>query len=203
MNLTGALLVGNRTFGGDDPYKGTEHEGEPYGGGWDGPQFVLTHHPRPSGGGVTFVFDLRDAVERAKAAVGDMYVGVLGADVARQCVEEGLLDEVFVSVAPLLLGDGVRLFDHPGGTNIRLEPIRVTEVPSATNLHYRVVRCASRGFGRDQPLASVVSLSIATIWSPAVALRPSARGPVIVATADPRSRGGGRPCPHSLVQEHI
>ena len=140
MNLTGALLVGNRTFGGDDPYKGTEHEGEPYGGGWDGPQFVLTHHPRPSGGGVTFVFDLRDAVERAKAAVGDKYVGVLGADVARQCVEEGLLDEVFVSVAPLMLGDGVRLFDHPGGTNIRLEPIRVTEVPSATNLHYRVVR---------------------------------------------------------------
>lgn len=140
MNLTGALLVGNRTFGGDDPYKGTEHEGEPYGGGWDGPQFVLTHHPRPSGGGVTFVFDLTEAVERAKAAVGDKYVGVLGADVARQCVEAGLLDEVFVSVAPLMLGDGVRLFDHPGGTNIRLEPIQVTEVPSATNLHFRVVR---------------------------------------------------------------
>jgi dihydrofolate reductase len=140
MNMTGALLVGNHTFGGDDPYKGTEHEGEPYGGGWDGPQFVLTHHPRRSGGGVTFVSDLKDAVEQAKAAVGDKYVGVLGADVARQCVEEGLLDEVFVSLAPLMLGDGIRLFDHPGGTNIRLEPIQVTEVPSATNLHFRVVR---------------------------------------------------------------
>jgi dihydrofolate reductase len=101
---------------------------------------VLTHHPRPSGGGITFVTDLKDAVEQAKAAVGDKYVGVLGAEVARQCIEEDLLDEVFVSVAPLLLGDGVRLFDHPGGTNIRLEPIQVTEVPTVTSLHFRVIR---------------------------------------------------------------
>jgi riboflavin biosynthesis pyrimidine reductase len=40
----GALLVGNRTFRGDDPHKGTPKEGKPFGGGWDGPQFVLTHH---------------------------------------------------------------------------------------------------------------------------------------------------------------
>jgi dihydrofolate reductase len=140
MHLTGVLLVGNRTFGGDDPYKGTEHEGEPYGGGWSGPQFVVTHHPRPSGGGVEFVTDLVDAVEQAKAAAGDKYVGVLGAEVARQCLEKGLLDEVFVSIAPLMLGDGVRLFDHPGGTNVRLECLRVSEAPSATTLHFRVVR---------------------------------------------------------------
>jgi hypothetical protein len=45
ITRTGAILVGNRTFGGDDPYKGREGEGEAFGGGWDGPQFVLTHRP--------------------------------------------------------------------------------------------------------------------------------------------------------------
>jgi dihydrofolate reductase len=141
MDETGALLVGKRTFGGDDPYKGTEHEGEPYGGGWDGPQFVLTHHiPDYSVPGVTFVGDLDTAVAAAKAAVGDKYVGVLGAEVARQCLEAGVLDEICVSIAPVLLGDGVRLFDHPGGTNVKLERVSVTEVPSATNLLLRVVR---------------------------------------------------------------
>jgi dihydrofolate reductase len=141
MDKTGALLVGNRTFGGDDPYKGTEHQGEPYGGGWDGPQFVLTHHiPDHSVPGVTFVGDLDSAVAAAKAVVSDKYVGVLGAEVARQCLEAGVLDEIFVSVAPVLLGDGVRLFDHPGGTNIKLERISLTHTPQATNLWLRVAK---------------------------------------------------------------
>ncbi|MDN3354713.1 dihydrofolate reductase family protein [Actinomadura sp. DC4] len=141
MEQTGALLVGNNTFGGDDPYKGTEHQGEPYGGGWDGPQFVVTHHvPADQGPGVTFLDDLGAAISAAKAAVGDKYVGVLGASIARQCLEAGELDEIFVSVAPVLLGDGIRLFDHPGGRNVRLETMRVAEVPSATNIQLRVVR---------------------------------------------------------------
>jgi dihydrofolate reductase len=137
----GALLVGNRTFGGDDPYKGTEKEGEPFGGGWSGPQFVLTHHapdtPVPD---VTFVGDLERGVTAAKQAAGDKYVNVLGASVAKQCLEAGLLDEVLVIVAPVLLGDGTRLFDHPGGTNVKLERIRLTDTPKATNLWFRVVK---------------------------------------------------------------
>jgi hypothetical protein len=44
IDKIGTLLVGNRTFRGDDPYKGTAKEGKPYDGGWTGPQFVLTHH---------------------------------------------------------------------------------------------------------------------------------------------------------------
>src|ERR1700704_2509701 len=60
----GALLVGNRTFRGDDPYKGVEErEGKPFGGGWTGPQFVLTHHtPDTAVPGVTFVNDLETGV---------------------------------------------------------------------------------------------------------------------------------------------
>ncbi|MFI6521913.1 dihydrofolate reductase family protein [Spirillospora sp. NPDC050679] len=119
----GALLVGNRTYGGDDPNRGTEKEGA-FGGRYRGPVIVLTHRP-PAGpvGGATFAGDLRKAVAEAKAAAGDRYVNVLGADVARQCVEAGLLDEVLVFVAPVLLGDGVRLFDRPGGARVRLEPV--------------------------------------------------------------------------------
>jgi dihydrofolate reductase len=137
----GALLVGNRTFGGDDPYKGVEaKEGKPFGGGWDGPQFVLSHHSRASTPGITFMADLGSAVVAAKAAAGDRYVNILGADVARQCLEAGELDEVLVLIAPVLLGDGVRLFDQPGGTNVRLERLSLTEAPGATNLWFRVVR---------------------------------------------------------------
>lgn len=137
----GAVLVGNRTFRGDDPHRGTEKGGKVFGGGWSGPQFVLTHRPPDAPvPGVTFVGDLRSAVAAAGAAAGDGYVNIIGADVARQCLAAGILDEVLAIVAPVLLGDGVRLFDHPGGTNVRLERVGVSEAPSATNLHYRVVR---------------------------------------------------------------
>lgn len=136
----GALLVGNRTFGGDDPNRGTEQEGA-FGGTWSGPQFVLTHRP-PSTAvpGVTFVDNLPAALAGARAAAGDRYVDVLGADVARQCLEIGGLDEILVFVAPVLLGDGTRLFEHPGGSEVALEPMRVTELPNATMLWMRVLR---------------------------------------------------------------
>jgi hypothetical protein len=84
-----ALLVGNRTFRGDDPHKGTSVEGEPFGGGWTGPQFVLTHHPPAEQvPGVTFVGDLDEAVAAAKAAAGHGYLnrprGRCGATVPRR-----------------------------------------------------------------------------------------------------------------------
>jgi dihydrofolate reductase len=136
----GALLVGNRTFRGDDPHKGdADREGKPFGGGWDGPQFVVTHSPGVAVPGVTFVGDIAEGVAAAKSAAGDKYVNVLGAGVAQQCLDAGLLDEIFVSVAPVLLGDGVRLFDRPGGANVNLERIEVTTAPGATNLWFRVV----------------------------------------------------------------
>lgn len=136
----GALLIGNRTFHGDDPNKGTEKEG-PFGGSWKGPQFVLTHHaPQTPTPGITFLDDLDAAVAAAKDAADGRYVNILGADVARQCLAAGQLDEIVVVIAPVLLGDGTRLFDHPGGTKVRLELIRQDEVPNATNLWYRVDR---------------------------------------------------------------
>jgi dihydrofolate reductase len=136
----GSLLIGNRTFRGDDPNRGTPNEG-PFGGAWTGPQFVLTHRPPAEPvPGITFVDDLDSAVSTAKAAAGGKYVNVLGASTARQCLEAGMLDEILVFVAPVLLGDGVRLFDRPGGTKVRLEPLATGQGPQSSHLWMRVAR---------------------------------------------------------------
>jgi dihydrofolate reductase len=141
VSRIGALLVGRRTFRGDDPHRGTEKEGKPFGGGWEGPQFVLTHHaPDAPVPGVTFVGDLGSGLAAAKAAAGDRYVNVLGASTARQCLDAGALDEILVFIAPVMLGDGVRLLDRPGQPKVRLERLRVSEAPLATGLWFRVVR---------------------------------------------------------------
>jgi dihydrofolate reductase len=132
----GALLMGERTY-----QLAKTEEGKPYGGAWTGPQFVLTHHPpKDAPAGFTFLSgDVEEAAATAKAAAGDKYVVVLGATTARWCLSAGVLDEVLVHVAPVMLGDGVRLFDHPGGTNVKLERISLTESPQVTNLWFRVV----------------------------------------------------------------
>jgi dihydrofolate reductase len=137
----GALLVGGRTFRGDDPHRGTEKEGEAFGGGWSGPQFVLTRTPPATPvPGVTFLDDLDRAVAAARDAAGERYVNILGAGLARACLHAGVLDEILAFVAPVMLGDGVRLFDEPGGTNIPLERISVTHGPRSTHLWFRVDR---------------------------------------------------------------
>jgi len=123
MAGTGAILCGARTFGGDDPHAGTDQEGA-YGGTWTGTTVVLTHHPvDPPPADVEYSDDLHAAVARARELAGDRTAAVVGADVARQCLADGLLDEVLVVVCPILLGDGVRLFDWPGGRKVRLDVI--------------------------------------------------------------------------------
>ena len=136
MTQVGAILAGNRTATGDDPNKGTDAEGA-FGGTYHGPMYVLTHNPPAEPmPGVTYVIDLADGLAQARKAAGDKYVNLLGADVARQCLEAGELDEILMFVLPVLLGDGVPMFRHPGGTNILLESI-----PDRGTPHwYRVVK---------------------------------------------------------------
>jgi dihydrofolate reductase len=132
----GSLLVGRRTFDGDDPHKGDEGEGKAFGGGWEGPQYVVTHRPPETKiPDITFVDDFDSALSQAKDAAGDKYVNVLGASLGKQCLEAGQLDEIFVCIAPVLLGDGVPFFR---GRNVKLERISQTEVPLATNLWFKV-----------------------------------------------------------------
>jgi dihydrofolate reductase len=135
----GALLIGARTFGGDDPNAGTDKEGA-FGGTWSGPSFLVTHHPpADAADDVQVVPDVASGLSAARSAAGDGYVNVLGADVARQCLELGQLDEVLALVAPVLLGDGTRLFAHPGGRQVRLERLSVETVPQATMIWMRVL----------------------------------------------------------------
>ncbi|MEO3802199.1 dihydrofolate reductase family protein [Nonomuraea sp. B1E8] len=137
----GALLMGRLSY---DLAEGDGGWGD---GGPAGPApcFVLTHNP-PAPETVrapsvfTFVTDgVHSAVERAKAVAGDKVVAVHGASVAQQCLAAGLMDEIQIHLAPVLLGGGTRLFEHLGG-RFQLEHVAVIDSPNATHLRYRVVR---------------------------------------------------------------
>jgi dihydrofolate reductase len=104
------------------------------------PVFILTHHAREpeTKGGTTFTFvtdGIESALEQARAAAGDRDVLVAGgADVAQQYLAAGLLDELDIHIAPVLLGDGVRLFDGTGV--VPLECLSASGSPVVTHLRY-------------------------------------------------------------------
>lgn len=133
----GAILCGRHTYdvGQRDVGKGS---GAAFEGAWSGPEFVLTTRPpEPPAGTRTFLSgDIHAAVATARAAAGDGDLLVLGADVALQCVEAGLVDELLVHVAPLLLGDGTRLYGGPGRDRVDLELVEA----AGTVLRYHVLR---------------------------------------------------------------
>jgi dihydrofolate reductase len=111
------------------------------------PVFVLTNHAREPWvrqGGTTFTFvteGIESALERAREAAGDKDVRISGgANVIQQYLSAGLVDEVFIHLAPVLLGDGVRLFERIGAEQVELECTRVIDSPRVTHLRYRVVR---------------------------------------------------------------
>ena len=109
------------------------------------PAFIITHHiPQEwvyEGSPFTFVTDgVESAIRRAKEAAGDKDVVVCTASILQQCLNAGLMDEIHLDVAPLLLGNGVRLFDHLDIDPITLKRIRVVEAPGVTHLAFRVVK---------------------------------------------------------------
>ena len=132
----GAVLTGRRTFEVADGWGGNH--------AW-GPAFVLTHDipagwPRPDST-VHFVTDgIESAVKQAKAAAGDRSVGVHGADTIQQLLNAGLLDEMNIDVSAVLLGSGVRLFDHLANTPAVLGNPSVVAGVGVTHLRYPVHR---------------------------------------------------------------
>jgi dihydrofolate reductase len=136
---TGAIVLGRGAFGTGDDAEGWDDT--PY----DVPHFVVTHRPPPArpGRAVEFVFvteGVERAVARAREAAGDRYATVGGgADIARQCLAAGLVDELQLHVVPLLLGSGIPLFDG-SSTRLRLTKLRVVDAPNVTHLRYRVDR---------------------------------------------------------------
>jgi dihydrofolate reductase len=109
---------------------------------WRLPFFIVTHRPEeePPGGAFTFVAGVPEAIERAKEAAGGKDVHVMGgADVIRQGLDAGLVDELTIIVAPVVLGGGKRLFD--GFTrSVDLEHLGVRQSPHATFIDYRIKR---------------------------------------------------------------
>jgi dihydrofolate reductase len=134
MRASGAIISGRRTFDIAEGWKG----GHPI----DVPIFVVTHEPPTSGEWSPRVSFVTDGVERAldlaQEAAGDGVIGISGASVAQQLLRMQKLDEIQVSVTPVLLGGGVRLFDHFDGP-IGLEQTRVVPSDGVTHLRYRVI----------------------------------------------------------------
>ena len=145
----GAVIMGKNMFG---PGQGAPSDDGSWQGWWgDDPPFhqqvfVLTHTKREplqlSDTTFTFVNDgPESALEQARAAAGDDEVQIAGgASAIQQYLRAGQLDELFLHVAPVLLGGGVRLFDNLDGTDPKLEPVEVIESPVVTHLRYRVSR---------------------------------------------------------------
>ncbi len=134
LPTSGANIWGRRTFDITD--------------GWSGhpptrPCFIVTHHvpEKWAGKDSPFVFvtdGVESAVRKAKQAAGDKNVSISTASIMQQALKAGLLDEIWISVVPLLLGGGVRLFGNLDTRPIQLERLRVVEAPGVTHLGFRV-----------------------------------------------------------------
>jgi dihydrofolate reductase len=142
MNGTGAILAGRNSYEvGEDSER--PETSEPYGGRWQGPEFVLTHEPPADPSNPRLIFlsgDVREAVEIALAAADGRNLEVFGANVNRQCVEAGLVDELIVHLVPILLGDGVRLYGEPAADPARLELVETDRSGQLASLRYRFRR---------------------------------------------------------------
>ena len=134
---TGAMLVGRRTWEVGDRMEAEEPGSNDY--PFSGPMFLLSHRPLdPPDPEVTILSgDIGEAVATALGAAGGKDLEVLGADVATQCLQRGLVDEVLVYVLPVLLGDGVR-FSTSGLGRIDLEPFSNEQSGAVTMLRFRV-----------------------------------------------------------------
>ncbi len=133
----GAIVYGRRTFDVSQAWGGNPPLGVPC--------IIMTHKPPQewikAGSPFTFVTDgVESAIRQAKAIAGDKDVAVGSATTMQQCIKAGLLDEIHIDLAPVLLGDGVRLFEHLKTEPIELEITRVIEGTGVTHLIYRIAR---------------------------------------------------------------
>jgi dihydrofolate reductase len=138
FKTSGAIIVGKRMYDnaegwGDNP---------PF----NMPVFVLTHDARDpeTRGKTTFTFvtdGIASAFEQARAAAGDKNVGIGGgANTIQQFINAGLVDELQIHIAPILLGDGIRLFDQIDTKDFELEKTRVVDSPRVTHLRFRFLK---------------------------------------------------------------
>jgi dihydrofolate reductase len=134
MARGGAIIGGRNTYEAAGAWGGQNPFGVPF--------FVVTHRPEdaPANAGFTFVNGLEEAIDQARRAAGDKDVLVMGgADLIRQALRSGHVEELTISIAPVVLGGGKRLFDDFDET-LNLEHVSLLQSPFATHLTYRIVR---------------------------------------------------------------
>jgi dihydrofolate reductase len=137
MSRLGAVVGGRWT------YEAADHWGDE--NPWGLPFFIVTHRPEeePEGGAFTFVSGVEAAVDQAKSAAGDKDVHIMGgAQIIRQALEAGIVDELTIIIAPVVLGGGKRLFEG-FTTSLELEHLGVRQSPFATFVDYRVKGAAT------------------------------------------------------------
>jgi dihydrofolate reductase len=137
IQTIGAAITGRRNFEvahawGGKPPLGVHH-------------FVVTHHPPAEwvkeGSPFTFVTDgVESAIKKARQIAGDKDVVISSPNILQQCLTAGLVDEIHIDLVPILLVNGVRLFEHLGTEPIELEVINVIDAPGVTHLGFRVVK---------------------------------------------------------------
>ena len=138
----GAVVLGKRTFD-----VGLQHWGDtPY----PVPSFVITHEKRVTetmkSAAFTFVNDgISNALQQAKAAAAGKIIIVMGANIAQQMLNDGLADEIYIQLVPVLLGKGSRLFDHIGAVPIELTCDRAINSPHITHLKYKIEKQSGAG----------------------------------------------------------
>lgn len=133
----GAIVTGRRDFDVSNAWGGNLILGVPH--------FIVTHHPPQEwlGEDSPFVFvteGVETAVSLAKEAAGDKNVGVGGTQIVQQCLQAGLIDEIQIELAHMLLGAGIRLFDNLADHPIALQKIKVIDTLNVTHLRFRVVK---------------------------------------------------------------
>ena len=141
MQTAGAIVAGRRWYDiATQRLNGVEGI---YGGAWGGPVFVLTHHPprgehHPS---IQFISgEVADAVRTARRSAQGNNVVLFGASIPQQCLQAGLLDEIVIHLVPVLLGDGIHLYQLPGGHPVGLRRTVTAESGQVTDLCFRVTK---------------------------------------------------------------
>src|SRR6266487_443012 len=157
VKTTGAVL------GGRDGWDHATSGSHPYGGAWDGPIFVLTHHPEdatPSDGDTFLSCGPAEAVRIGRAAAGGKNLEVFSPTIGRQLLELGLIDEIDLHIVPVLLGDGIGLYDNPGGKPVRLHRVGESNPMSAVNVRYRPVSGLWTASGSSTSTASTCAWTL-------------------------------------------
>jgi dihydrofolate reductase len=146
IKTTGAVLAGR------DGFDSAIGDSRPWGGKWAGPIFVLTHHPHdaPPTPDITFLScPIEEAVRIGLQAAAGKHLAVFSPNIGAQLLERGLIDEIDIHVAPILLGDGIRLYHNPGKAPIRLHRLDSADPTAAARVRYRPTTTAKIRSGTE------------------------------------------------------